>query len=551
MHKIDLIKLYGRKRALVVDEFPDMRAFIRRMLRSFGVEKIDLASDGSDALTRCREYPYDIIICDYNLGEGRNGQQLLEELKFSGVLRRTATFVMVTAESSSNAVLGALESRPDDYLTKPLTQTVLQKRLDRIMLEKLVFEPALQALDSVDYQQAVEHCELIAEEHPPYALSARQLQGEALIADGRYLDAASLYELIIREHPCEWAFLGKVKALMAQGKWSAAKIILLQLAKNGSRTPAVYDALSDVELSLGNTETAGEFLQTAAKISPNGLLRQRKLSDLAQINNDVAVAERALRRVIKLASNSCHDCAENNFSLARFLLKKHEQENKAEPSQLTRECRDIVVRTRKKYGSANVALHIQSDVLEVQASCAEGRQGRAVEAIDSLFQQYCELEEKTAAAGLELTRAYKASGEGKKAAALLKSLSDEFASDPDVQAQIDSLSEEPITAGARRNAARINKVGKMLFEQGEYSKAVRHFYGAVAKYPQNIAIKLNLVLAICKLLNHGGDNAALQSHRDKAHQLLDSVAGLPADSVHSKRYRALAKELAQLERRAA
>ena len=63
MQKSDLIKLYSKKRVLVVDEFPDMRASIRRMLRSFGVESVDVANDGGDAMARCRENQYDIIIC--------------------------------------------------------------------------------------------------------------------------------------------------------------------------------------------------------------------------------------------------------------------------------------------------------------------------------------------------------------------------------------------------------------------------------------------------------------------------------------------------------
>ncbi len=53
MQKLDLVRLYSEKRALVVDEFPDMRASIRRMLRSFGVEIVDLANDGSEAMMRC------------------------------------------------------------------------------------------------------------------------------------------------------------------------------------------------------------------------------------------------------------------------------------------------------------------------------------------------------------------------------------------------------------------------------------------------------------------------------------------------------------------
>ena len=108
MQKLDLIKLYSNKRALVVDEFPDMRASIRRMLRSFGVETVDVANDGGDAMARCRENQYDIIICDYSLGKGKNGQQILEELRFTQSLNHQAIYILVTAEVTRSMVFGAL-----------------------------------------------------------------------------------------------------------------------------------------------------------------------------------------------------------------------------------------------------------------------------------------------------------------------------------------------------------------------------------------------------------------------------------------------------------
>ena len=139
MQKLDLIKLYSNKRALVVDEFPDMRASIRRMLRSFGVETVDVANDGGDAMARCRENQYDIIICDYSLGKGKNGQQILEELRFTQSLNHQAIYILVTAEVTRSMVFGALEYKPDDYLIKPFNPLLLQARFDNLMLEKNSF----------------------------------------------------------------------------------------------------------------------------------------------------------------------------------------------------------------------------------------------------------------------------------------------------------------------------------------------------------------------------------------------------------------------------
>ncbi len=74
---------YSNKRFLVVDDFSDFRTSMKSMLRDIGAKDVDTADRGEDALALCRHKRYDIILHDYNLGAGKNGQQVLEELKGS------------------------------------------------------------------------------------------------------------------------------------------------------------------------------------------------------------------------------------------------------------------------------------------------------------------------------------------------------------------------------------------------------------------------------------------------------------------------------------
>ena len=134
MRQIDLIKLYSQMRCLVVDDMPDVRVAITGMLRVFGVQNIDVVANGEQAMEACFNTHYHMVLCDYNLGPGRDGQQVLEELRYRNRLNNTSIFVMITAESSREMVLGALEYQPDDYVTKPITQALLRQRLDRVLL---------------------------------------------------------------------------------------------------------------------------------------------------------------------------------------------------------------------------------------------------------------------------------------------------------------------------------------------------------------------------------------------------------------------------------
>ena len=74
---------------LIIDDFQGMRTMLRDFVRLMGVTRIDTASNGKDAINQLGNNKYDIVICDYNLGAGANGQQVLEEAK----LRKLIVFM--------------------------------------------------------------------------------------------------------------------------------------------------------------------------------------------------------------------------------------------------------------------------------------------------------------------------------------------------------------------------------------------------------------------------------------------------------------------------
>ena len=134
---------YSNKRFLVVDDFSDFRSSVKAMLRDMGAKDVDTADCGEDTLAMCRHKRYDIILHDYNLGAGKNGQQVLEELLIGKLISHQCIFIMVTAESSQAMVLSALEHEPDAYLTKPFNRASLAQRLDKLVERKTLLKPIL------------------------------------------------------------------------------------------------------------------------------------------------------------------------------------------------------------------------------------------------------------------------------------------------------------------------------------------------------------------------------------------------------------------------
>ena len=94
MKQIDIIKTYRQKKCLVVDDVPDIRASLKRILIDYGSSDVDMAGSAEEAIEICEKKYYDIVLADYNLGPGKNGQQLLEELRFHGRLKHTAMFLL-------------------------------------------------------------------------------------------------------------------------------------------------------------------------------------------------------------------------------------------------------------------------------------------------------------------------------------------------------------------------------------------------------------------------------------------------------------------------
>lgn len=76
-----LRKLCQDSKFLIIDDFENFRTSLRLMLTSFGAAFVDTVANAEQALNQSKYESYDVMLCDFNLGEGKNGQQILEELR--------------------------------------------------------------------------------------------------------------------------------------------------------------------------------------------------------------------------------------------------------------------------------------------------------------------------------------------------------------------------------------------------------------------------------------------------------------------------------------
>ena len=59
------------KTCLVIDDIIGVRSSMRITITTFGGVKVDMAANAADAINKIEHRKYDIILCDYSLGEAK------------------------------------------------------------------------------------------------------------------------------------------------------------------------------------------------------------------------------------------------------------------------------------------------------------------------------------------------------------------------------------------------------------------------------------------------------------------------------------------------
>lgn len=116
---------------LVVDDYATMIRIIRNLLKQLGFDNVDEATDGSSALQKLREKPYQLVISDWNM-EPMTGLQLLKEVRSDQKLKETP-FIMITAESKTENVIEAKKAGVSNYIVKPFNADTLKSKLSSVL----------------------------------------------------------------------------------------------------------------------------------------------------------------------------------------------------------------------------------------------------------------------------------------------------------------------------------------------------------------------------------------------------------------------------------
>ncbi len=315
---------FSKKSFLVVEDYEGMRGILRDLLGRAGTTRVDFASNGDHAVALLEKNRYDAVLCDLHLGQGKNGQQVLEEARLRQLIAPHTVWLMVSAEKTSEMVMGTAETRPDDYLVKPITETLLFTRLLRQMDKKKVLAPIEQAMREHEYLKAMRLADQLLATPGPHTWDLKRLKAELALLSGDLKQAGVVFEEALSQRDLPWARLGLARILFQEGRLDEARRHLLQVTGGSRSYLDAHDWLAHTLENLGDLDGAQVALERALSVSPHVATRQTTLGQVAARRGDLETAVRAFDRSIELARNSPHASVEPYLSLARVFLARDE-----------------------------------------------------------------------------------------------------------------------------------------------------------------------------------------------------------------------------------
>ena len=501
---------WASKHYLIVDDFVGIRQLLRESLRSLGARNIDQASSGGEAMGLLGKLRYDVVLCDYNLGEGKNGQQVLEEARVRQLLLPSSVFVMVSAEKSVESVMGAAEHQPDAYLVKPITEGVLLTRLNRVWRRKQIFRLIDQAFIEKDYLRAARLCDEQIAANRVHVIELLRMKARMLEKSGQPARAREVYEQVLAQREYHWARAGLGKIRMADGEFEQARLMFQTVIVENRHYIDAYDQLAKAYQGMGQHEEAAAILERAAKLSPNSVPRQRNLGQAALRLGNVPMAEKAFRKCLVIGEYSIRKAPDDYLGLARVCGLKNN----------TKDALQLLLLAQREFGSEHEHMVLRAKITEGLIFHESGDYQNARRCGDELVGLLgADPKRPSTAICIEMATLLFAVGvkgtPGEVLAYVIRNNHDNTLLQDEVQKIFDRarLPDEgaAIIRAARKEAVDLMNQGVVLWKTGKLADAVKWTRNSRERLPDNVRVLFNAVQILISFMQQNGYDVALDT----------------------------------------
>ena len=511
--------------ALIIEPHAGMRANVHSMLSMCGITKIEHASSANNAVKHLDLKHFDLVLCEYDLEGGQDGQQLLEDLRHHKLISLSTMFFMVTAEGNYSKVVSAAELAPTDYILKPFTADRLLERIARALERRAALMPVYDLMEAGAQREAIGACIEGIRAHPKYAVDFLRLRAELHMFLGEPAEAEPIYVQLFESKAIAWARLGLAKTLFMRERYSEAEEVLQNLVESNNKFVDAYDWLAKTHAAAGALTKAQAVLTAGVAVSPHAVRRLRKLGEIALETGDSDAAEKVLKQVVSKAKYSEFRDPEDHVKLVQTLVAK------GDPVQAAAVIRDL---DKSMGGQKNTA--VCSAIASAMVHEYTGNEVRLNEALIAAISAARDATTLSADTKMELARNCL---QNNMEAGAMEVMGDVMrnATNNAAMAKAMAVFEK---AGKTEMAAAVAQksrqvvidmvaAGAQKAKEGDYRGAVDLMTEAVSKMPENPQVAFNAAVAVLKCLEHTGWDKAMGA---QAASLIASVRRL--DPVNAK-----------------
>lgn len=500
---LNLESALKNKRILVLDDLVEARSAMKKMVSMLGATQVDSATSGKEASDAIMANDYDVVLADYNLGKGKDGQQVLEEARYTNRLKASSLFIMVTGENAVDMVMGALEYDPDNYITKPFTLAILRERLLRILSIKNELADIDKAIDAGQIDQAIALAHQLLEEKPRLIMPLTRILGRLYMRQKRYAEAQTVYTQLLDQKSVAWARLGQAICMHYLGDSRSALALIEQCLLAHPMYVQCYDWSATILQELGDSKRAQIHLQKAVEISPKAVLRQMELGRVAFDNHDTKTSITAFEQAIRLGRHSCYKNAENYLKFANIvrteLLDGTAGANNRELRQLADKSFKMFEELREEFAE-QTDIMFDTCIVEGKTYMALEDEKHAKQAADHAETLLKQLKQPSAERQLQMAEAFIDTHQHTKAKSLINVLKASGAVDSKLLTKINSMESSLNKTTIRERTTSLNAQGIEAYTQKHFARAVILFDEAAQDDEASPSVLINAVQAKISLM---------------------------------------------------
>jgi DNA-binding response OmpR family regulator len=534
-------KTLESQRILIVDDQRAFQLMFKGILYSMGATNVAFAPTGEQALAKCANVNYDILFVDYHLGVGKNGKQLLEDLREKKLLGPHSIFMLVTGENTVPMVMSAVELEPDDYLVKPFSQNVLRSRIQRIKRKKTQLAAVYQALFDEQAEQVVTLCQQKIGTEGRYQQFCKRVLVENLIKLNQLAEAEHILQETLSQRRSGWALLLQAKVCYRQNRFEDSMALCQEAIENNRYFAEAYDIQAQNYRAMGETDKAFSSIQAAAEIAPYSMQRQYLVMEIARDLNNIPQQVLASKQLYEITRRSIKQDIIHLLNYIRTVIEAAVRAD--EPANRNRYLQEVSLALQRVKRDEMMTREINFDLFETlcqaRLESLNGAQYQAKKTYAAVSEELHDQHQILPDAIFLLNQI----GEYEQAATLQKLLPAELMANPVLNSLFGD--QQHFVDQKQLQFGELNKAGIKSYKEGNFAAAVRQFEAALEVAPMNTGSALNLIQASIQQLNSQQRNKSRELF-ERCKKTFRVVDNMPLPEHHRVRYKELLQQFDKL-----